>query len=140
MCDQMPSANDPIQSYNRRQFITTALAGAAILAGGPELLSAAEGKKKKKAAAKGQAAKGEATDIVTLGATGIKTTRLAQGTGWNGGDAPRPTVAWARKLLRNWFVTASTRGSLSWIPPIFTAHSRMSAQPSKASRRTSTSS
>ncbi len=84
MCDQRPSSSDPIQSYSRRQFITTALAGAGVLAAGPELLSAAEGKKKK-AAAKGQGAKGQATDIVTLGPTGIKTTRIAQGTGWIGG-------------------------------------------------------
>ena len=83
MCDQRPSSNDPIQSYSRRQFITTALAGAGVLAAGPELLSAAEGKKK--AVAKGQVAKGRATDIVTLGSTGIKTTRIAQGTGWTGG-------------------------------------------------------
>ncbi len=79
MCDQMPLSNNPIHGYSRRQFITTALAGAGVLAAGPELLSAAEGKKKK------GAAKGQATDIVTLGSTGIKTTRLAQGTGWNGG-------------------------------------------------------
>jgi aryl-alcohol dehydrogenase-like predicted oxidoreductase len=85
MCDQMPLSNDPIQGCSRRQFITTALAGAGVLAAGPELLSAAEGKKKK-GAAKGQAAKGQATDIVTLGSTGIKTTRLAQGTGWTGGE------------------------------------------------------
>ncbi len=84
MCDQMPLSNDTIQGYSRRQFITTALAGAGVLAAGPELLSAAEGKKKK-GAAKGQIARGQATDIVTLGSTGIKTTRLAQGTGWNGG-------------------------------------------------------
>ena len=78
MCDQMLPSNDAIRGYSRRQFITTALAGAGVLAAGPELLSAAEGKKK-------GAAKGQATDIVTLGSTGIKTTRLAQGTGWNGG-------------------------------------------------------
>ncbi len=77
MCDQTPLSNDPIQGYSRRQFLTTALAGAGVLAAGPELLSAAEGKKK--------AAKGQATDLVTLGSTGIKTTRIAQGTGWNGG-------------------------------------------------------
>jgi aryl-alcohol dehydrogenase-like predicted oxidoreductase len=84
MCNEMPFANDTNHAYSRRQFIATALAGAGILAGGPELLSAAEGKKKK-GAAKGRAAGGAVTDIVTLGSTGIKTTRLAQGTGWNGG-------------------------------------------------------
>jgi len=84
MCDHMPLSKGSIPGYSRRQFITTALAGAGVLAAGPELLSAAEGRKNK-GKAKGQAAKGAATDIVTLGATGIKTTRLAQGTGWNGG-------------------------------------------------------
>ena len=84
MCNQMPLSQDSIHGYSRRQFLTTALAGAGVLAAGPELLSAAEGRKKK-GAAQGQAAKGQATDIVTLGSTGIKTTRLAQGTGWNGG-------------------------------------------------------
>ena len=87
MCDHTPSKDTP-QGCNRRQFLTSALAGAGILAGGPELLSATErkkGGKKKKAAAQGQAAGGQATDIVTLGSTGIKTTRIAQGTGWNGG-------------------------------------------------------
>jgi aryl-alcohol dehydrogenase-like predicted oxidoreductase len=84
MCDHMPLSNDSIQGYSRRQFITTALAGAGVLAAGPELLSAAG--KKKKGAAKARAAGGAATDIVTLGSTGIKATRLAQGTGWNGGE------------------------------------------------------
>ena len=79
MCSQMPPSKDTTHAFNRRQFITTALAGAGVLAAGPGLLSGAEGKKK-------AAAKGQATDIVTLGSTGIKTTRIAQGTGWNGGD------------------------------------------------------
>jgi aryl-alcohol dehydrogenase-like predicted oxidoreductase len=74
---QMPLSNDTIRSCSRRQFIATALAGAGVLAAGPGALSAAQGKKK--------AARGQATDIVTLGSTGIKTTRIAQGTGWNGG-------------------------------------------------------
>ncbi len=89
MCDQMPQSNGSFQGYSRRQFITTALAGAGVLVGGSQLLSAAEpkkGGKKKKAAAPDKVAGGQATDIVTLGLTGIKTTRLAQGTGWNGGD------------------------------------------------------
>ena len=88
MCNHMPS-NDTTHGYSRRQFITTALAGAGVLAAGTGLASGAEGNKKKGAAkgqaAKGQGAKGQATDIVTLGSTGIKTTRIAQGTGWNGG-------------------------------------------------------
>ncbi|OHB67756.1 MAG: hypothetical protein A2Y77_08185 [Planctomycetes bacterium RBG_13_62_9] len=69
---------------SRRQFITTALAGAGIVAAGPEWLDAAEKKGERKGKRRG-AARGQATDIVTLGATGIKTTRIAQGTGWNGG-------------------------------------------------------
>jgi len=69
---------DTSHGCSRRQFITTALAGAGVLVAGPGLLSAAEAKKK-------ASAKGRATDIVTLGPTGIKTTRIAQGTGWNGG-------------------------------------------------------
>jgi aryl-alcohol dehydrogenase-like predicted oxidoreductase len=89
MCDHTPS-NSTTHGYSRRQFITTALAGAGVLAAGTGLTSGAEGNKKKGAAkgqaAKGQAAKGQATDIVTLGATGIKATRIAQGTGWNGSD------------------------------------------------------
>jgi aryl-alcohol dehydrogenase-like predicted oxidoreductase len=86
MCDHMPSQDTP-QGCNRRQFITSALAGAGVLAAGPGLLSAAErkkGGKKKKKAAQGQTAGGQATDLVMLGSTGIKTTRIAQGTGWNG--------------------------------------------------------
>jgi predicted aldo/keto reductase-like oxidoreductase len=69
---------DTSHGCSRRQFITTALAGAGVLVAGPGLLSAAEAKKK-------ASAKGRVTDIVTLGPTGIKTTRIAQGTGWNGG-------------------------------------------------------
>ncbi len=77
MCNEMPSSNDASHGYSRRQFIATALAGAGVLAAGPGSLSAAAGKKK--------ASKGRATDIVTLGSTGIKTTRIAHGTGWIGG-------------------------------------------------------
>lgn len=64
-------------SYNRRQFIGTVLAGTGALMAGPALST-------------GQAAKRsrggrKVTDIVTLGKSGIKTTFLAQGTGWSGG-------------------------------------------------------
>lgn len=77
----MSNQINPSQSSNsgcdRRQFITGALAGAGVLMAGPAWLHAA-------GAGKPAAAKGRTTDIVTLGRTGIKTTRLAQGTGYNG--------------------------------------------------------
>ncbi len=57
MCDHM-SSNDMTHGYSRRQFITTALAGAGVLAAGTGLTSGAE-KSKKKAATKDQAAKGQ---------------------------------------------------------------------------------
>ena len=63
------------QGYNRRQFITGALAGAGVLMARPQMTSGANTSTKK----------GRATDIITLGKTGIKTTRLAHGTGFNGG-------------------------------------------------------
>jgi 1-deoxyxylulose-5-phosphate synthase len=63
------------QGYNRRQFISTALAGAGVLMAHPHMTSGATPRTKK----------GRATDIITLGNTGIKTTRLALGTGYNGG-------------------------------------------------------
>jgi len=78
MCNQMPPAKDTGHGCNRRQFITTALAGAGALATSPAWLSAAEANKRK------GADKSHVTDLVTLGRTGIKATRLAQGTGWNG--------------------------------------------------------
>jgi len=77
MYNQTPPSKDTVHGYSRRRFITAALAGAGVLAAGPEWLSA-EGKKK-------AAAKGRATDVVMLGSSGIKATRIAQGTGWNGG-------------------------------------------------------
>jgi len=64
------------QDFNRRQFIA-ALAGAGVVAAGCRSLSGAQADKPVGAS--------PATEIVTLGRTGIKTTRLAQGTGWNGG-------------------------------------------------------
>ncbi len=77
MFDQTPPLKDAIHGCNRRRFIATALAGAGVLATRPAWLSA-EGRKK-------PAAKGRATDVVMLGSSGIKATRIAQGTGWNGG-------------------------------------------------------
>lgn len=66
----------PDRDWNRRQFIAGALAGAGILAAGPKWLKAGE--------SKNTDGMNLATEIVTLGRTGIKVSRLAQGTGWNG--------------------------------------------------------
>lgn len=70
------SSHDVVQGCNRRQFISTTLAGAGILMTQPAWLAAAQKK---------NAGRPRATDLVTLGSTGIKATRLAHGTGWNGG-------------------------------------------------------
>jgi len=61
------------RDLSRRQFIAATLAGAGTLAAHAHVAS-------------GQAAANAcpATQIVTLGRTGIKASRLAQGTGWNG--------------------------------------------------------
>ena len=64
-------------NYNRRQFIGTVLAGTGALVAGPGLSTVH--------AARRRAGAQQVTDIVALGKTDIKTTRLAQGTGWNGG-------------------------------------------------------
>ncbi len=74
---QQPShsiSTDP--DYSRRRFLGAALAGAGALTAGPQWLSSRP--------ARAAAGKGAATDIVTLGKTGIKVSRLAQGTGFNG--------------------------------------------------------
>lgn len=70
-------SHDVHRGTSRRRFITTALAGAGALAAHPRWLSGA--------GAATSAGSGEATKIVTLGRTGIKASRLAQGTGFNGG-------------------------------------------------------
>ncbi len=72
-------SDDVRRGCSRRRFITTALAGAGALMTGAQSLSAAEIKKRK------APVRGGATEIVTLGRTGIKASMLAQGTGWNGG-------------------------------------------------------
>lgn len=64
-------------NYSRRQFIGTVLAGTGALVAGPGLVTAR--------AARRRTGARKVTDIVTLGKSGIKTTLLAQGTGWNGG-------------------------------------------------------
>ena len=69
-------STDKQSSCSRRHFITAALAGAGVVAARPGWLA--------QPVAKAAAGKRAATDMVTLGKTGIKTTRLAQGTGWNG--------------------------------------------------------
>jgi aryl-alcohol dehydrogenase-like predicted oxidoreductase len=61
-----------MQHFSRRHFIKTSLVGAGALATLPACLAADANPSFK------------ASDIVTLGKTGIKTTRLAQGTGYNG--------------------------------------------------------
>ena len=69
-------AGGGIGPCSRRRLFQTALAGAgAMVAGGNASHSVF-------AASAGKAG---AADIVTLGGTGIKTSRLAQGSGWNGG-------------------------------------------------------
>jgi 1-deoxyxylulose-5-phosphate synthase len=69
-------SRDRHHDYSRRQFLGTALAGAGALAARPEWLAPG--------AAQAAGAKRAASDIVTLGKTGIKVSRLAQGTGFNG--------------------------------------------------------
>lgn len=70
-------SNDGIRDFSRRRFIAAALAGAGALAAGSRPLMGAQIKK--------TSGSSPATEIVTLGKTGIKASRLAQGTGWNGG-------------------------------------------------------
>ncbi len=76
MYDHVTHLRDTKSGCSRRQFITSALAGVGAVVAGPAWLRGAEANK----AVRG----GRATDIVTLGRTGIKASRLAQGTGFNG--------------------------------------------------------
>lgn len=62
-----------MQRITRRHFVKRSVAGAGLLAANPDWLRAEE-----------TPASYKGTDIVTLGATGIKVSRLAQGTGYNG--------------------------------------------------------
>ena len=64
-----------MRSFNRRDFLKVSVAGAGLMATAPRLLRAA-----------GPVAHFNGTDIVELGKTGIKVSRLAQGTGFNGHD------------------------------------------------------
>jgi len=76
MHDHTSSLKHRNSGFNRRQLIAGALAGVGAVVAGPEWLTTA--------GAGSPARRGGATEIVTLGRTGIKTTRLAQGTGFNG--------------------------------------------------------
>lgn len=60
-------------TFTRRDFLKTSFAGAGLAVAAPGLLHAAE-----------PAATFSGTDVVQLGKTGIKVSRLAQGTGYNG--------------------------------------------------------
>lgn len=62
-----------MRQFTRREFLTTTLTGAALMTASPSLFSAD---------AAPTACKG--SDLVTLGRTGIKVSRLAQGTGFDG--------------------------------------------------------
>lgn len=64
-------------SYSRRRFIGTVLAGTGALVAGSGWSTANAARRSRRGR--------RITDIVTLGNSGIKTTLLAQGTGWNGG-------------------------------------------------------
>jgi hypothetical protein len=77
MNNHIEFSTNAMRSCSRRQFVAGALAGAGILAATPKWLASAE--------ARSIGNKNRATEITTLGSTGIKVSRLAQGTGWNGG-------------------------------------------------------
>ena len=62
--------------FSRRQLMAGALAGVGAVVARPGWLTAAEASKPTE--------RHGVTGIVTLGRTGIKTSRLAQGTGYNG--------------------------------------------------------
>ncbi|MBN2312494.1 MAG: aldo/keto reductase [Sedimentisphaerales bacterium] len=76
MHDRTSSLKQRHSGFNRRQLIAGALAGVGAVVTGPGWLATAR--------AGNSARRGGATEIVTLGRTGIKATRLAQGTGYNG--------------------------------------------------------
>jgi predicted aldo/keto reductase-like oxidoreductase len=66
-----------MKKLTRRDFLKTSGAGAGVLAAAPALLRAAEA---------GRTVSFAGSDIVPLGKTGIRVSRLAQGTGFNGGN------------------------------------------------------
>jgi 1-deoxyxylulose-5-phosphate synthase len=65
-----------MHSFSRRDFIRTSLTSAGVLITAPAFLGCSS--------TKSVSTTFKGTDIVTLGKTGIKTSRLAQGTGYNG--------------------------------------------------------
>jgi aryl-alcohol dehydrogenase-like predicted oxidoreductase len=69
-------------TFNRRDFLRTSIAGAGIAAIAPRVLRADAPAAQINAAGKVTSISGG--DIVELGKTGIKVSRLAQGTGYNG--------------------------------------------------------
>jgi len=76
MHDHTSSLEHRNNGFNRRQLIAGALAGVGAAVAGPGWLKSAE--------AGNSVRRAGATEMVTLGRTGIKTSRLAQGTGFNG--------------------------------------------------------
>jgi len=76
MYDRTTQSKNINSGLSRRQFMAGALAGAGVTVASPTWLRGAD--------ATTAASERRATDIVTLGRTGIKATRLAQGTGFNG--------------------------------------------------------
>ncbi len=75
--------------FTRREFVRTAVAGAAALAGGDALVAAAPKKR-------------YASDLVALGKSGVKVTRLGLGTGSNNGKVQRDLdVAGLTRLFRH---------------------------------------
>ena len=65
-----------MKKHTRRDFLKTSAGSAGLLAAAPSLLSAAEASRTVSFAG---------SDVVPLGKTGLKVSRLAQGTGFNGG-------------------------------------------------------
>ena len=75
MNDQGMHPTDKRRGCTRRRFLNTTLAGAGVLAAGPGAAFA------RRSAVRDRSG---AVDMVKLGRTGIRTSRLAQGTGFNG--------------------------------------------------------
>jgi predicted aldo/keto reductase-like oxidoreductase len=66
-----------MKKHTRRAFLKTSAGGAGLLAATPSLLEALDA---------GRTTSFAGSDVVTLGKTGIKVSRLAQGTGFSGGN------------------------------------------------------